>query len=161
MRVASLDILPGVTSDEGAGDDWPALRTKVLAADVLLLGTPIWLGQPSSVCKRVLERMDAFISETDDEGRMLSYGTVGCVAVVGNEDGAHHVCAELYQAMSDVGFTIPPNAGTFWVGEAMHGADYKDLERTPDAVDNATRMMARNAMHLARLLAANPYPGEG
>ena len=160
VRIADLNILPGVTSDEGPGDDWPEVRRRILAADILLVGTPIWLGQPSSVCKRVLERMDAFISETDDAGRMVSYGTVGCVAVVGNEDGAHHVCAELYQAMSDVGFTIPPNAGTFWVGEAMHGTDYKDLEKTPDVTDTATRMMARNALHLARLLAENAYPGE-
>lgn len=161
VRIADLNILPGVTSDEGPGDDWPEVRRRILAADILLVGTPIWLGQPSSVCKRALERMDAFISETDDAGRMVSYGTVGCVAVVGNEDGAHHVCAELYQAMSDVGFTIPPNAGTFWVGEAMHGTDYKDLEKTPDVTATATRMMARNAVHLARLLADNAYPGEG
>jgi multimeric flavodoxin WrbA len=100
VRVVDHDIKPGVTSDEGTGDTWPALRKKVLDAQIFILGTPIWLGQPSSVCKRVLERMDAFLSETDDEGRMVSYGRVACLAVVGNEDGAHHVTAELYQALA-------------------------------------------------------------
>ena len=102
VRVADLDIKPGVTSDEGPGDAWPDLRRRILAADILIVGTPIWLGQPSSVCKRVLERMDAFLSETDEAGRMVSFGKVAAVAVVGNEDGAHHVCAELYQALNDV-----------------------------------------------------------
>lgn len=107
IRAADHNILPGVTSDEGAGDDWPALRAKVMAADILIIGTPIWLGQPSSVAKRILERMDAFLEETDDKGRMPSFGKVAIVAVVGNEDGAHHCHAEIFQALNDVGFTIP------------------------------------------------------
>lgn len=159
VRVADHNILPGVTSDEGEGDDWPALRSRILEARILLLGTPIWLGQPSSICKRVLERMDAFLSETDDKGRMVSYGRVATVAVVGNEDGAHHVSAELYQALSDVGFTIPANAVTYWVGEAMGGTDFKDLPKVPDKVESATAMMVRNASHLARLLSSHEYPG--
>ena len=152
VRVADLDIKPGVTSDEGPGDAWPDLRRRILAADILIVGTPIWLGQPSSVCKRVLERMDAFLSETDEAGRMVSFGKVAAVAVVGNEDGAHHVCAELYQALNDVGFSIAATAGTYWVGEAMQGVDYKDLEKTPEQVAKATNMLARNTVHLAGLL---------
>lgn len=88
IRLADYDIKPGVTSDEGEGDEWPGLRKKVLDAQILILGTPIWLGQPSSIAKRVLERMDAFLEETDEQGRMVSYGIVAGVAVVGNEDGA-------------------------------------------------------------------------
>ncbi|WP_312521457.1 flavodoxin family protein, partial [Stutzerimonas nitrititolerans] len=126
LRAVDFDIRPGVTSDEGPGDDWPMIRQKVLAADILLLGTPIWLGHPSSVCQRVLERLDALLGETDDQQRMVSYGRVACVAVVGNEDGAHHVVAELYQGLNDVGFTIPANGCTYWVGEAMGSTDYKD-----------------------------------
>ena len=132
IRLVDHDIRPGVTSDEGPGDAWPAIREKILAADILVLGTPIWLGQPSSVCKRALERMDAFLSETDDQGRMVSYGKVAAVAVVGNEDGAHHVSAELYQALNDVGFTIAANAIAYWVGEAMGSTDFKDLDPVPD-----------------------------
>lgn len=158
LRAVDFDIKPGVTSDEGPGDDWPMIRQKVLAADILLLGTPIWLGHPSSVCQRVLERLDAFLSETDDQQRMVSYDRVACVAVVGNEDGAHHVVAELYQGLNDVGFTIPANGCTYWVGEAMGSTDYKDAgprEKTA----NTNAMLARNAVHLAKLLKQSGYPG--
>lgn len=160
VRLADFNIKPGVSSDEGDGDDWPAIRQKVLDADILILGTPIWLGQPSSVSKRALERMDAFLEETDDAGRMVSYGRVAAVAVVGNEDGAHHVCAELYQALNDVGFTIAPNAVAYWVGEAMGSTNFSDLEHIPETVTKAVDMLARNTVHLARLTKANPYPGE-
>lgn len=158
VRVVDHDVRPGVSSDEGAGDAWPELRRRVLDADILVLGTPIWLGQPSSVAKRVLERMDAFLGETDDGGRMVSYGRVAVVAVVGNEDGAHHVSAELFQALSDVGFTIPANAVTYWVGEAMGATDYRDLDKVPDQVRSTTSMVARNAAHLAGLLRSSGYP---
>lgn len=160
IRLADFNIKPGVTSDEGEGDDWPALRRKVLDADILVLGTPIWMGQPSSIAKRVLERMDAFLEETDDQGRMVSYGRVAAVAVVGNEDGAHHVSAELYQALNDVGFTIPANAVAYWVGEAMGSVNFIDLEEIPDVVTTTVEMLARNTAHLAGLLKANAYPGE-
>ena len=159
VRVAELDIKPGVTSDEGDGDQWPALREKILAADILVLGTPIWLGQPSSIAKRVMERMDAFLEETDDRGRMPAFGKVAVVAVVGNEDGAHHCHAEIYQALNDVGFSIPAGAGTYWVGEAMGSTDYKDLKKPYDKTVQTTRMLAANALHLAELLSQKPYPG--
>jgi multimeric flavodoxin WrbA len=160
IRLADHNILPGVSSDEGAGDDWPAIRRMVLNADILVLGSPIWMGQPSSVVKRALERMDAFLSETDDADRMVSYGRVAAVAVVGNEDGAHHVSAELYQALSDVGFTIPANAVAYWVGEAMGSTNFVDLEEVPDVVVTAVDMLARNTVHLAALLKDNQYPDE-
>ncbi len=83
LRLADHNIKPGVTSNEGEGDDWPEIRKKLLDADILFVGTPIWLGQPASVCKRALERMDAFLNETDKQGRMVSYGKVAAVAVVG------------------------------------------------------------------------------
>lgn len=159
IRVVDHDIKPGVTSDEGAGDAWPEIRRRILAAQILLVGTPVWLGQPSSVCKRVLERMDAFLSETDEQGRMVSYGRVAAVAVVGNEDGAHHISAELYQALNDVGFTLAANAVSYWVGEAMQKTNYNDLKETPKAVASAIDMLARNTVHLAQTLADRPYPG--
>ena len=158
IRIADLDIRPGVTSDEGDGDEWPGVRSKILEADIVVLGTPIWLGQPSSVVKRVLERMDAFLGEEDDLGRMVSYDRVAIVAVVGNEDGAHHVSAELFQALNDVGFTIPANGVTYWVGEAMQSTDYKDKDPKPSKTRSTTESAARNAVHLARLLADKMYP---
>jgi multimeric flavodoxin WrbA len=159
VRAVDFNIKPGVKSDEGEGDDWPGLRKKVLAADIVLLGSPIWLGQPSSVSKRVLERMDAFLGEKDDHGRMPSYGKVAVAVVVGNEDGAHHVAAEFQQALTEVGFTIPAGGATYWVGEAMQGTDYKDLEKKPEVVTEWTKMLASNAAHLAKLLQQSAYPG--
>lgn len=159
VRVADRDIRPGVTSDEGDGDEWPALREQILGADIFVLGTPIWMGHPSSHAQRVLERLDAFLGETDPEGRMVSVDRVAVVAVVGNEDGAHHVAAELFQALNDVGFTIPAAGMTYWVGEAMHKTDYKDLPTGSGKTEQATKTAAANAAHLARLLAGNPYPG--
>lgn len=161
VRVVDHDVKPGVTSDEGDGDEWPAIRQQILDSNILVLGTPVWMGQPSSVVKRVLERMDAFLSETDDAGRMVSYGRVGIVAVVGNEDGAHHVSAELFQVLSDVGFTVPPNAVTYWVGEAMQSTDYIDLQSAPEKTAVTTATAASNAAHLARLLSGQQYPGTG
>jgi multimeric flavodoxin WrbA len=159
VRVAALNILPGVTSDEGEGDDWPALRDRILAHDILIFGGPIWMGQISSVAKRVLERMDAFLSEIDDAGRMPSFGKVAVAAIVGNEDGAHFASAQLFQALNDVGWTIPAGAACYWVGEAMGSTDFKDLEKTPDKVLETAAMTASNAAHLAGLLRHARYPG--
>ncbi|MBB3440684.1 flavodoxin family protein [Rhizobium sp. BK379] len=160
IRLADHNILPGVASDEGPGDAWPDIRKMILDADILVFGTPIWLGQPSSVAKRALERMDAFLEETDDQGRMVSCGRVAAVAVVGNEDGAHHVSAELYQALNDVGFTISANAVAYWVGEAMGSTNFVDLKQVPETVTTAVDMLARNTVHLAKLLKQNHYPGK-
>ncbi len=118
------------------------------------------MGQPGSICKRVLERMDAFLSETDDQGRLVSYGKVAACAVVGNEDGAHHSSAEMFQALNDVGFTIPAAAVTYWVGEAMQKTDYKDLKSTPEKTAEATATLARNTVHIAQLLSTKAYPGK-
>jgi multimeric flavodoxin WrbA len=159
IRIAEHNVKPGVSSDEGPGDDWPDIRRRILEHDILIFGTPIWLGQPSSVAKRVLERMDAFLGETDDRGRMPSFGKVAVAAIVGNEDGGHNVTADLFQALNDEGFTIPASAACYWVGEAMHKTDFKDLPKVPDKVKEAAGMLAANAAHLARLLKAQAYPG--
>lgn len=158
VRVADHAVRFGVSTDEGDGDAWPMLRRKVLAADILVLATPIWLGQPSAICKMVLERLDAELGETDDEGRLSTYGKVGVVAVVGNEDGAHHCTAELLQALNDTGFSFAANAATYWVGEAMQATDYQDHEKTPEKTAGTTRTAATNAVHLARYLRAEQFP---
>jgi multimeric flavodoxin WrbA len=159
IRIASHNVFAGVTSDEGEGDDWPAIREKILAADILILGTPIWMGQAGSVAKRVMERMDAFLDETDDQGRMPSYSKVAVAAIVGNEDGAHAASAQIFQALNDVGWTIPPVAACYWVGEAMGSTDFKDLKKTPEMVAKTAKMVAANAAHLAGLLREKPFPG--
>ncbi|CAA9333481.1 MAG: FIG00817493: hypothetical protein [uncultured Nocardioidaceae bacterium] len=158
VRVVDHDVRFGVTTDEGDGDEWPVIRAKVMAADILVLTVPIWLGQPSSVCKMVLERLDAELGETDDQGRKSTYGKVAIVGVVGNEDGAHHTVSACLQALNDVGFSLAANAGTYWVGEAMQAVNYDDHDETPEKTASATTMAASNAVHLARLLRATQYP---
>jgi multimeric flavodoxin WrbA len=160
IRIAALDVKPGVTSDEGNGDEWPGVRARILAADILIFGTPIWMGSACSVAKRVMERMDAFLEETDDQGRMPSYGKVAVAAIVGNEDGAHFASAEIFQSLNDVGWTIPAIAACYWTGEAMGSTDFKDLDATPKMVDKTAKMVASNAAHLAALLKSDAYPGE-
>lgn len=159
VRAVDQNILPGVLSDMGQGDGWPRLREKIVASDIFVLATPIWMGQPSSVAKRVLERLDAFLGETDEKGRMPATGKVALVAVVGNEDGAHACHAACFQGLNDVGFTIPANAGCYWVGEAMQSKDYKDLPEIPAPIASTIDMAAANAAHLARLLRSERYPG--
>jgi multimeric flavodoxin WrbA len=158
VRIVDHDVKPGVDFDMGNGDEWPALRRKMLDADILVIATPIWVGHPSSLTQRVIERLDAELSAEDDQGRLLTYGKVAGVAVVGNEDGAHHVSAEVFQALDDVGFSLPAGAVTYWVGEAMQGTDYQDLPETPETTAGTTTTLAANLAHLARVLKANPYP---
>ncbi len=157
-RVADADVRPGVTDDEGDGDSWPSIRTQILDAELFVLATPIWMGHPASHAQRVLERLDAFLGDTDDRNQIRTVDRVAMVAVVGNEDGAHHVGAELFQGLNDVGFTLAAGAMTYWVGEAMHTTDYKDLSSPPEKTAQATATMVSNSVHLARLLERQSYP---
>lgn len=157
-RVVDHAVKFGVEKDMGDGDEWPKIRKSIVDSDILLIATPIWMGQPSAVTKLVLERLDAELAETDDQGRPLMYGKVAIAAIVGNEDGAHHSSAEIYQALSDVGFTIPAGGPSYWVGEAMGGTDYRDLEHKPQKTALTNRLNAANAAHLAKLLKNENYP---
>jgi multimeric flavodoxin WrbA len=158
LRVVDHNVMPGVQVDMGDGDAWPGIRDKILAADILVLATPIWMGHPSSITQRVMERLDADLAETDNEGRPIMYGKVAIVAVVGNEDGAHKTVADTQQGLNDVGFTLPAQGATYWVGEAMQTVDYKDLKAVPEKVAATTAGAARNAAHLARFLRTSQYP---
>jgi multimeric flavodoxin WrbA len=159
VRVVDHDVKPGVEVDMGEGDAWPAIREQMMAADILIVSTPTWVGHMSSVAQRVLERLDGELSETDDTGRPLITGKVAVTAVVGNEDGAHKITADLMQGLNDMGFTIPAQGGTYWNDEAMGSRDYLDLDETPEAVASTTATLAENAAALARALKASPYPG--
>ncbi|ELT45918.1 flavodoxin family protein [Arthrobacter nitrophenolicus] len=160
VRVVDHNVKRGVQVDMGEGDEWPQLRERILASDIILLATPIWMGHPASVAQQVLERLDADLSEMDDQGRPVMYGKVATVAVVGNEDGAHKSVADMMQGLNDVGFSIPAQGGTYWVGEAMQTVDFKDLDEVPDAVATANAALARNAAHLAWLLRRQEYPAK-
>ena len=157
VRVVDYDIRPGVKHDMGEGDEWPLFRQKMLQSDIVIIATPTWAGQMSSVAMRVIERLDAELSELNDAGLPDVYNKVGGAVVVGNEDGAHHICASVYQALNDFGFTIPAAGATYWNGEAMGSVDYKDLDAPPDTVAKTTKQMARNLVHVATLLQQSPY----
>ena len=159
VRCVDYHIAPGVEADMGDSDQWPQIRAKLLEADILLLSTPVWLGHPSSVTQRVLERLDAELSNTDDQGRPAMVGKVAVVSVVGNEDGAHKTIADVFQGLNDIGYSIPAQGSTYWNGAAMESTDYNDLDEVPKPVASATAAAARNAVHLARALRQSRYPG--
>jgi multimeric flavodoxin WrbA len=158
IRVVDHVVHPGVSSDEGDGDEWPQIRERILASEILVVASPTWLGQPSSVAKRVLERMDAMLSETDEAGRPVAYGRVAGVVVTGNEDGAHHVVAEVAQALIDIGFTIPGQAWTYWHLGPGPGPDYLDDQRGHEWSHRTGRTAAANLAAAAEALAAHPLP---
>jgi multimeric flavodoxin WrbA len=158
LRVVDYAILPGVEADMGDGDEWPKIRQTILDSDILVLCTPVWVGHPSSIAQRVLERLDAELSNTDDDGRPVMVGKVAIVAVVGNEDGAHKIIADMFQGLNDIGFTIAAQGGTYWNGEAMQTKNYNDLDEVPEPVAKTTAAAARNAVHLAGVLRGKQYP---
>jgi multimeric flavodoxin WrbA len=158
VRCADHAVAPGVQADMGDGDEWPQIREKVLAADILALSTPVWLGHPSSIAQRVLERLDAELSTTDQLGRPVLVDKVAIVAVVGNEDGAHKTVADLFQGLNDIGFSVPAQGCTYWNGQAMGSTDYLELDQVPEAVSSTTVTAARNAAHLAESLRTGGYP---
>ncbi|AIV32361.1 flavodoxin family protein [Streptomyces sp. R1] len=158
VRAVDLNLKPGVETDMGDGDDWPGVHEKLLASQILVVASPTWLGRPSSVAQRVLERMDAMLSETDDEGRPVAYNRVAGVLVTGNEDGAHHVISEISGGLADIGYTIPGQAWTYWHLGPGPGPDFLDDERGHDWSVSTGRAMASNLVHAARALGAMPLP---
>ncbi len=156
VRLIDHDVRPGVLSDMGDGDEWPLIRSRLLAAEILVFASPTWLGHPSSVAQRALERMDAMLSETDDEGRPVAYNRVAGVVVTGNEDGAHHVISEIAGALGDVGYTIPGQAWTYWNRGPGPGDDYLDSSAGKDWSHTTGRAAAANLLAVARALAAQP-----
>ena len=162
VRVVDHRIPFGVSSDEGEGDEWPGILERVLAADIVCIGTPIWFGVRGSVAQMVIERLDGTYQQRNEAGQYPLYNKVGCVVVTGNEDGAHAAAETTLFNLSHLGCTIPPNADTYWVGDAgpgpsyieAHGEDHPYTQRT-------TRWMAHNAVHVARILKASPIPAEG
>jgi multimeric flavodoxin WrbA len=158
IRVIDHDVKPGVSSDEGDGDAWPGIRGRILDSEILVIATPTWLGHPSSVAQRVLERLDALISEEDSEGRPVAYNRVAGVVVTGNEDGAHHVVSEIAGALIDIGFTIPGQAWTYWNRGPGPGPSYLDTDEGHDWSKSTGKAAAANLVAAARALNANPIP---
>jgi multimeric flavodoxin WrbA len=162
VRISDHHIPPGVSADEGDGDEWPQILEKVKAADIICIGTPIWFGVRGSVCQLVIERLDGTYNERNEAGQYPLYNKVGCVVVTGNEDGAHAAADTTLFNLTHLGCAIPPNADTYWVGDAGPGPSYIEAGGEHHAyTQRTTRWMAHNAVHLARILKANPIPAEG
>lgn len=159
VRLVDYVIEPGVVSEAVSDrDQWPLIRQKVLDSEILVMATPTWLGQPSSVTKRALERMDALLSETDDHGVPVAYNRAAGFIVTGNEDGAHHCIASMAQPLLDIGFTLVGQGWTYWnkgpgPGEEVY-LTTDEREWTHTTGDAA----AHNLVAVARALAANPIP---
>jgi multimeric flavodoxin WrbA len=158
VRAVDHAIPPGVESEMGEGDEWPGIRAQILESEILIFATPTWLGRPSSVSQRVLERMDAMISETDDKERPVAYNRVAGVVVTGNEDGAHHVISQVAGALGDIGFTIPGQAWTYWNKGPGPGEDYSETEEGHEWSHTTGRAAAANLVAVARALEAKPIP---
>jgi multimeric flavodoxin WrbA len=162
IRIVDHNIPFGVSSDEGSGDDWPQILDKILAANILIMGMPIWFGVRSSVAQMVIERLDGTYNETNEVGQYPLYNTVGGVVVTGNEDGAHDCASTTLFNLSHLGCTIPPNADTYWLGDAGPGPSFIEADGWSHGYTQKTAgWMAHNVVHLARMLAERPIPPEG
>ncbi|MET2717722.1 flavodoxin family protein [Streptomyces harbinensis] len=169
VRAIDHDIATGVwpdmTEQGWERDAWPALYEKVLAADILVLAGPIWLGDNSSVMKQVIERLYACSAELNDRGQYAYYGRVGGALITGNEDGVKHCAMNILYSLQHLGYTIPPQADAGWVGEAGPGPSYLDVGSggpENDFTNRNTSFMSWNLMHLAALLKqAGGVPARG
>ncbi|NNU28653.1 flavodoxin family protein [Isoptericola sediminis] len=169
IRAVDHDLAPGVQPDMTehgwSRDDWPALAERILAADILVLGTPIWLGDKSSVCTRVVERLYSLSGRLNDAGQYLYYGRAAGVVITGNEDGAKHVAMNVLYSLQHLGYTIPPQADAGWVGEAGPGPSYLDEGSggpQNEFTQRNTTFMTWNLMHLAAMLRdAGGFPAYG
>ncbi|MDX1673786.1 MAG: flavodoxin family protein [Longimicrobiales bacterium] len=169
IRAVDHAIAPGVQPDMTAHgweeDAWPAIQDEVMAADILVLGTPIWLGDKSSVCTRVVERLYGNSGDLNADGQYAYYGRVAGCIVTGNEDGIKHCAMNILYSLQHLGYTIPPQADAGWIGEAGPGPSY--LDESSGGPENEftqrnTTFMTWNLMHLARMLKdAGGIPAHG
>ncbi len=160
-------VYPDMTEHGWDRDDWPMLWDKVRAANILVIGTPLWLGEESSTCRVLIERLYAMSGELNDKGQSVFYGKVGGCVVTGNEDGIKHAAMTLGFALNHLGYTIPPQADCGWIGEAGPGPSYGDEgeDGSKAGFDNGftarnTTIMSWNLMHMAHLLRSG-IPSDG
>lgn len=160
IRIVDRKVSFGTTSDEGGDDEWPDILNEIKKSDILILGSPIWLGDKSSVCKMVIERIDGSTSEQDEEtGQYPLYNKVGGALVTGNEDGAKKVCADILFSLNHSGCTIPPNSMAYWVGKAGPGPSYVEAGGEKHQFTNKNlRHMVHNLTFMAKQLRIKEYP---
>jgi len=169
LRAVDHDIATGIWSDMTEHgwetDEWPAIFERVMAADILVLGTPIWLGEKSSICTRVIERLYGNSSQLNDQGQYAYYGRTGGCIVTGNEDGIKHCSMGILYSLQHLGFTIPPQADAGWIGEAGPGPSYLDEDSggpENEFTNRNTTFMTWNLLHVARMQKdAGGFPAHG
>ena len=169
IRSVDHELAPGVYPDMteygAARDDWPSIYQRVEGADILVLGTPIWLGEKSSACTRVIERLYGNSSQLNEHGQYAYYGKVAGCLVTGNEDGVKHCAMNILYSLQHLGYTIPPQADAGWIGEAGPGPSYLDAGSggpENDFTNRNTTFMTWNLLHTARLLKdAGGFPAHG
>ncbi|RLL47819.1 flavodoxin family protein [Oceanobacillus piezotolerans] len=162
IRLADYNIKYGISGDMGEGDEWPQILEKVKEANIVIIGTPIWLGEKSAIAKLAIERLYGSSSETNEKGQAIFYNKVGGAIVTGNEDGAKGSAASILYALAHIGFVIPPNVDTYWVGEAGPGPSLIDANGLENEfTQQHIEMLAYNTMYFAKLLDQNPIPAKG
>jgi multimeric flavodoxin WrbA len=169
IRFVDHDVAPGVNPDMrehgAASDEWPALYERVQGADILVVGTPIWLGEKSSVCTHLIERLYGNSAELNEHGQYAYYGKVGGCLVTGNEDGVKHCSMSVLYGLQHLGYVIPPQADAGWIGEAGPGPSYLDPGSggpDNDFTNRNTTFMTWNLLHLARMVKdAGGVPAHG
>ncbi|WP_271853953.1 flavodoxin family protein [Planococcus maritimus] len=161
VRIADYYVAYGVAEDMEDGDEWPEILEKVKESDIVVIGTPLWLGEKSSLATQAIERLYGSSSVTNDKGQSIFYNKVGGAVITGNEDGAKHAAASLLYGLSHIGFVIPPNVDAYWVGEAGPGPSYLEAGHGNDFSKAAIQRLAYNTHHLAKMLKEQPIPAEG
>jgi multimeric flavodoxin WrbA len=169
IRLIDHDVATGVYPDMTEygwdKDEWPELFKHIFDADILIIGTPIWLGEKSSIAQKLIERLYAMSGKTNDKGQYLFYGKVGGCIITGNEDGVKHCAMGILYALQHVGYSIPPQADSGWIGEVGLGPSYLDEEsdaQNNDFTNRNTTFLAYNMLHLAKILKEQDgYPKYG
>lgn len=161
----AFGVWPDMREHGWERDDWPEILEKVMAADILVLGSAIWLGEKTSVCTQVIERLYAASGQLNEAGQYAYYGRVGGCLITGNEDGAKHCSMNILYSLQHLGYVIPPQADAGWLGEAGPGPSYLDEGSggpENDFTNRNTTFMTWNLLHLARLLKeAGGIPAHG
>jgi len=161
----AIGVWPDMTEHGWETDAWPEIYAKVEAADILVLGTPIWLGEKSSVCTHLIERLYGNSSILNHHGQYAYYGKVGGCLITGNEDGAKHCAMNILYSLQHLGYVVPPQADAGWIGEAGPGPSYMDEGSggpENDFTNRNTTFMTWNLMHVARMLKdAGGMPAHG
>ncbi|RKQ49399.1 multimeric flavodoxin WrbA [Roseivirga pacifica] len=158
-------VYPNMTAHGWEKDEWPTLFERIFSADILIIGTPIWLGEKSSEAQKLIERLYSMSGKQNNKGQYLYYGKVGGCIITGNEDGVKHCAMGILYALQHIGYSIPPQADAGWIGEVGPGPSYLDKEsgaQENDFTNRNTTFMTYNLLHLAKMLKEkNGYPAYG